>query len=107
MIPSSSAYKVGDAVIIHTPDNKRLHMTRAFITELTEWGAHLEVSSSASGTFRASWSEMKPIPKTTASLEARHKGYSENPCMTCGSFTLRRSGTCYTCDTCSNTSGCS
>jgi ribonucleoside-diphosphate reductase alpha chain len=33
--------------------------------------------------------------------------YSGNACTQCGSFTLRRSGTCHVCDTCGETSGCS
>lgn len=33
--------------------------------------------------------------------------YNGQSCRSCGSFTLRRSGTCHVCDTCGETSGCS
>jgi ribonucleoside-diphosphate reductase alpha chain len=38
---------------------------------------------------------------------ARIKGYEGDPCPTCGSFSLIRSGTCMKCDTCGGTTGCS
>jgi len=39
--------------------------------------------------------------------QARIKGYEGDPCPTCGSFTLVRSGTCMKCNTCGGTTGCS
>jgi ribonucleoside-diphosphate reductase alpha chain len=39
--------------------------------------------------------------------QARIKGYEGDPCPTCGSFTLVRSGTCMKCNTCGSTTGCS
>ncbi|MDR2718548.1 MAG: vitamin B12-dependent ribonucleotide reductase [Treponema sp.] len=39
--------------------------------------------------------------------QARIKGYEGDPCPTCGSFTLIRSGTCMKCNTCGSTTGCS
>jgi ribonucleoside-diphosphate reductase alpha chain len=39
--------------------------------------------------------------------QARIKGYEGDPCPSCGSFTLIRSGTCMKCDNCANTTGCS
>jgi ribonucleoside-diphosphate reductase alpha chain len=38
---------------------------------------------------------------------ARLKGYEGDPCPSCGHFTLVRSGTCFRCDTCGSTTGCS
>ena len=38
---------------------------------------------------------------------ARMKGYSGDPCPSCGNFTLVRNGTCLKCDTCGGTTGCS
>ncbi|MCL1812824.1 MAG: vitamin B12-dependent ribonucleotide reductase [Treponema sp.] len=38
---------------------------------------------------------------------ARIKGYEGDPCPSCGSLTLIRSGTCMKCDTCGTTTGCS
>jgi ribonucleoside-diphosphate reductase alpha chain len=40
-------------------------------------------------------------------VNARIKGYEGDPCSSCGSFTLIRSGTCMKCDTCGGTTGCS
>lgn len=34
-------------------------------------------------------------------------GYTGDACSNCGSFTLRRKGTCLSCDSCSHSSGCS
>lgn len=34
-------------------------------------------------------------------------GYTGDACPNCGSFTLRRKGTCLSCDSCSHSSGCS
>lgn len=33
-------------------------------------------------------------------------GYTGDACQNCGSFTLRRKGTCLSCDSCSHSSGC-
>ena len=38
---------------------------------------------------------------------ARLQGYEGDPCPTCGHFTLVRNGTCFKCDTCGSTTGCS
>lgn len=43
----------------------------------------------------------------TAREEAKKKGYAGNPCTECGQFTLIANGTCYRCDRCGATSGCS
>ncbi|MDR2151136.1 MAG: adenosylcobalamin-dependent ribonucleoside-diphosphate reductase [Spirochaetaceae bacterium] len=40
-------------------------------------------------------------------VDARRKGYEGDPCPTCGSFTLIRSGLCMKCETCGGTTGCS
>jgi len=39
--------------------------------------------------------------------QARLKGYAGDACGDCGNFTLVRNGTCFKCDTCGATSGCS
>lgn len=39
--------------------------------------------------------------------EARFKGYEGETCMSCGSLTLVRNGSCLKCDTCGETTGCS
>ncbi|MBH25652.1 MAG: ribonucleoside-diphosphate reductase, adenosylcobalamin-dependent [Myxococcales bacterium] len=38
---------------------------------------------------------------------ARLKGYEGDPCGDCGNFTLLRNGSCFKCDTCGGTTGCS
>ncbi len=40
-------------------------------------------------------------------VEAQLKGYAGDACRECGNFTLVRNGTCFKCDTCGATSGCS
>lgn len=56
-----------------------------------------------------------PVMGSSASLteveerrfQARLKGYAGDACGECGNFTLVRNGTCFKCDTCGATSGCS
>ena len=43
----------------------------------------------------------------SAVARARAKGYTGDPCPSCGSMTLLRNGTCLRCDTCGETTGCS
>lgn len=38
---------------------------------------------------------------------ARLRGYEGDACRDCGNFTLVRNGTCFKCDTCGSTTGCS
>lgn len=40
-------------------------------------------------------------------FQARLKGYAGDACGDCGNFTLVRNGTCFKCNTCGSTSGCS
>ncbi|MBI2706868.1 MAG: vitamin B12-dependent ribonucleotide reductase [Proteobacteria bacterium] len=40
-------------------------------------------------------------------VQAKLKGYAGDACGECGNFTLVRNGTCFKCDTCGATSGCS
>lgn len=48
----------------------------------------------------------KPAPDARG--EAKARGYTGDMCQnpTCGSFTMRRTGTCLTCDTCGFNEGC-
>ncbi|GHE74926.1 ribonucleotide-diphosphate reductase subunit alpha [Camelimonas fluminis] len=43
----------------------------------------------------------------TKRSEAILRGYTGDECTNCHNFTLRRTGTCFTCDSCMTTSGCS
>ncbi|MDR0475316.1 MAG: adenosylcobalamin-dependent ribonucleoside-diphosphate reductase [Treponema sp.] len=62
---------------------------------------------------KASIKNNDSAPKSPVALnisqiaQARIKGYEGDPCPSCGSFTLIRSGTCMKCDTCGGTTGCS
>lgn len=48
----------------------------------------------------------KAHPDTLTQREiATTSGYTGNSCQTCGSFSMRRSGTCETCEGCGSTSG--
>jgi ribonucleoside-diphosphate reductase alpha chain len=57
----------------------------------------------------------KPIMGSAATVteveerrfQARLKGYAGDACGECGNFTLVRNGTCFKCDTCGGTTGCS
>ncbi|KQP50804.1 hypothetical protein ASG40_12805 [Methylobacterium sp. Leaf399] len=37
---------------------------------------------------------------------ARSRGFTGDACGTCGSFAMRRAGTCLTCQACGSTTGC-
>jgi hypothetical protein len=53
---------------------------------------------------------LPPVPVSdTAELRAiaRMKGYEGEMCGDCGNYTMVRNGTCFKCDTCGGTSGCS
>ena len=42
-----------------------------------------------------------------AATKAKMQGYEGDPCGECGNFTLVRNGSCFKCNTCGGTSGCS
>lgn len=48
-------------------------------------------------------------PETTLTQRemASAQGFTGDACRTCGSFTMRRVGTCLTCQACGSTTGCS
>jgi hypothetical protein len=51
--------------------------------------------------------EPKPAPQNSAEI-ARASGFTGNACTNpqCGSFNVRRTGTCETCQDCGNNAGC-
>lgn len=103
--------KSGDTVRLVVPENKRLHLARAFVREVTDWGAHCLCHAAATGQFRALFAEMVPYaqvngPKRVAA-QARDQGYSGDSCAACGGFKMRRAGTCECCEDCGSSSGCS
>ena len=68
------------------------------------------VSSLARGIGRAKAvldREARSAKAPSAAEQAKWKGYEGDPCGTCHSFTLKRTGVCVTCDTCGSNSGCS
>lgn len=96
-----STIKQGVEVTLHTPDNPRLHGAPAVVERVTDWGAHVRTPASATGKYRALFSEMLvggPAPGAT--------GYSGDFCSTCGGDRMRRTGSCLTCDDCGANSGC-
>ncbi|MEM8628196.1 MAG: vitamin B12-dependent ribonucleotide reductase, partial [Pseudomonadota bacterium] len=48
-----------------------------------------------------------PVEIDDLRAEAKAKGYEGEACGACGNFTLIRNGTCFICDTCGGTTGCS
>lgn len=99
----------GDRVRLRTPGNDRLDGTLATVAELTSWGAHCDAPAAATGRYRAAWCEMEALADRDDGRAVRRAlacGYDQQPCDRCGSLTLRRTGTCLTCETCASTSGC-
>lgn len=103
--------KVGALVRLDLPENLRLHGALAMIESLTEYGAHVKCDAAGSGRFRALFSEMMPYAQVNgpkrAAVQARDEGYSGDACDTCGSFRMKRNGSCLACCDCGSTSGCS
>jgi hypothetical protein len=99
----------GLVVLLVTPENPRLHKTRAVVVEVSEWGAHVKSEASATGKFRALFQEMTPLEEsngTCTTKKNRELGYTGNVCDSCGSIKMVRSGTCEVCQECGRTSGC-
>lgn len=48
------SFQIGESVLINVPENERLHVTRAVIRELVNWGAHLFAPAAATKQFRGS-----------------------------------------------------
>lgn len=96
--------KAGDKVILRTPDNTRLDGAVATVAEVTAWGAHCSCDAAATGQFRATFDEMELLAKDR---NGSHKtmGYTGSACSHCGSFRMKRTGTCETCEDCGNASG--
>ncbi len=105
---------------LNTPDNPRLHNQPAFVTTITEWGAHVLTEAAATGRFRAAHNEMvlkedtNGVARTEKVLTARDleeeqsraRGYTGDPCGKCGALAMRQSGACTVCDVCGNSGGC-
>lgn len=73
---------------------------------------HLISTSTANGEILKPKTKSKPkqsqeTPIVNRANIARLHGYAGDPCPTCGHFTLVRNGTCFKCETCGSTTGCS
>lgn len=55
---STRRFQSGDTVRLLTPENPRLNGSLAVIVQATEWGAHVQTTSAATGQFRALHEEM-------------------------------------------------
>jgi hypothetical protein len=97
--------KPGDKVILNVPENPRVHGSTAYIFQIEEWGAHVATRATATGHFRAHWSEMttegQPDHPNTNEVD-----YSGDQCKDCGSLSLVRTGSCLTCQQCGWNGGC-
>lgn len=99
-------------MVLMVPDNPILDGVSAVIESLTWWGAHVKTSV-GSGKFRALHSEMVPGAKGVAQPlpekkpSPREQGYTGDPCPTCGSIRMKRSGACSVCEDCGTSNGCS
>lgn len=52
-------------------------------------------------------SQSQNIDNDDKVIIAKFHGYEGDPCPSCGHFTLVRNGTCFKCETCGSTTGCS
>lgn len=61
---------------------------------------------------KAVWSSKEKLASigmanSLKAADAQARGYNGDACINCGNFSLRRSGTCLTCEACGTTTGCS
>lgn len=101
---SPDVLKVGDSVVLFTPDNPRLHNKEARVESLQEWGANVMTIAAGTGRYRALYSEMIYDNRIAAPPDS---GYTGDVCPTCQGSRMRRCGTCAICEDCGSTSGCS
>lgn len=106
-IMSILSFSIGDTVLLNVPENPRLHRTKAVIRHLTDWGAHLFAEAAGTRQYRAVFMEMEPLHRVNGEMSAAvEAGYTGDVCEQCGSFRMKRAGTCLTCDDCGTSSGC-
>lgn len=108
--------KPGDVVRIET-DHPTSNGQFGTVVRTEEWGVHLETRF-GSGRYRAAWGEFLPVPNTelldpddpqpappTRKVVPRPTPTGD-PCPTCGSVNLVRTGSCVTCQDCGHNEGC-
>ena len=122
VVTTTAALPPGSEGSVNWPECARLHTAPATIrqavaVDLThgkpgEWFYLADVPAAAGGELRLWPNEFRPArakapaPKMTITA-AKESGYTGDPCTTCGSMRIVRSGSCAKCDECGNTSGCS
>lgn len=121
----AGALPPGSEGSVNWPGCIRLHTSPATVREVLpavvgdgagregEFVYRADVPAAASGTlilwpdeFRRSKGKPAAAPSLTVTA-AKESGYTGDPCTTCGSMRMVRSGACAKCDECGNTSGCS
>ena len=103
MIPLTA----GDQVILHVPENPRLHGARGTVALVTEWGAHVSVQAAATGGYRAGWGEMISASQTNwKKLAEPVLSPTGDVCDTCGGSNMKRAGACLVCVDCGSSGGC-
>jgi hypothetical protein len=101
----NGSLRIGQHVLLDTPDNPRLHRVEAVVESLESWGAHVRCAKAATGKFRALFSEMLVFSKNYVGRV--EEGYTGDICDRCGSSRIVRNGSCLLCRECGETSGCS
>lgn len=99
--------KPGDRVILNCPENERLHGKTGKVQKLMKWGAFVLTDAAGTGQYRAGWDEMEKQGVHLNGNAGKETSYTGDPCDTCGSYRVMRTGKCGTCQDCGSTSGCS
>jgi ribonucleoside-diphosphate reductase alpha chain len=97
------------ANVVVMPSASPLAMVQPVENHVHETQALLYSHSAAASFSAAPAITLAPVISETAELRAiaRLKGYEGEMCGDCGNYTMVRNGTCFKCDTCGGTSGCS
>lgn len=103
---------VGDAVILNTPENPRLHGKPGVVAQVVYL---VRTEAAATGEFRAVPEEVvapeavngHDTPVAMKYLNAAEFGYTGSVCPTCQGGRMVRNGNCEKCEDCGTTSGCS
>jgi hypothetical protein len=97
----------GEEIYLRTPDNPKLDGALATVEEVHHWGAHVLTPAAATGRFRALFSEMVRLnTSSSSSSNGKDQGFTGECCNTCGSFRMKRTGVCSTCQDCGTSGGC-
>jgi ribonucleoside-diphosphate reductase alpha chain len=97
------------ANVVVMPSAVPIAMVQPIENHVHETQALLYSHSAAASFSAAPAIALAPVISETQELRAiaRLKGYEGEMCGDCGNYTMVRNGTCFKCDTCGGTSGCS